>query len=187
MIIVLGTGRCGTSTVARLLHTELGVHMGERFRPPDPSNPRGFWEDLDFVDLNDDMIRGVLAFPAFIRDIAKLVQARHSEQGAWGIKDPRLANLLGCYLPLLPPAEIIYCSRNTDDTVASVMRVYGFAREQAEQMVGERRQAIENYRRFIPMTEICFDSPRDDEALIEELANAIRTNCAEGCNLSQAG
>ena len=43
LVAVLGPFRGGTSCVAGLLH-RLGVHMGNRFSPPRPSNPKGFYE-----------------------------------------------------------------------------------------------------------------------------------------------
>ncbi len=50
MILVLGTGRSGTSEVARILD-ELGIDMGESERK-DEHNPDGYFEDNSFVKLN---------------------------------------------------------------------------------------------------------------------------------------
>ena len=44
-IIVLGSGRSGTSTVARLCHTRIGVCMGHVLKQGDPLNPNGYYED----------------------------------------------------------------------------------------------------------------------------------------------
>jgi hypothetical protein len=57
-ILVVGTGRCGTSTVARVLHEQLGVCMGSRFREADANNPRGFYEDLDALEANQRLLAG---------------------------------------------------------------------------------------------------------------------------------
>jgi hypothetical protein len=51
VIVVLGPGRCGTSTLARGL-IALGVEFGDRLKPAMRKNPRGFFEDLDLLDLN---------------------------------------------------------------------------------------------------------------------------------------
>ncbi len=50
-IIVLGPGRCGTSTLARGL-IALGVDFGRRLKPAARKNPRGFFEDLDLLSVN---------------------------------------------------------------------------------------------------------------------------------------
>lgn len=50
-LVVLGPGRCGTSTLARGL-IALGVAFGDRLKPAMRKNPRGFFEDLDLLDIN---------------------------------------------------------------------------------------------------------------------------------------
>lgn len=45
MIFVVGTGRCGSSTLARVLHQSGVCCMGHTFLPPDQRNPQGYWED----------------------------------------------------------------------------------------------------------------------------------------------
>jgi hypothetical protein len=51
-IIVTGTGRSGTSAVARVLH-ESGVSMGQHFAGPSPQNATGYYEELSVAALND--------------------------------------------------------------------------------------------------------------------------------------
>src|SRR5262245_25640620 len=50
-IVVLGPGRCGTSTLTRGLMA-IGVELGNRLKPGMRKNPRGFFEDLDLLDIN---------------------------------------------------------------------------------------------------------------------------------------
>lgn len=50
-LVVLGPGRCGTSTLARGL-IALDVAFGDRLKPAMRKNPRGFFEDLDLLDIN---------------------------------------------------------------------------------------------------------------------------------------
>jgi hypothetical protein len=52
VIIVTGTGRSGTSAVARVLH-ESGINMGRNFAGPGPHNATGYYEDLDVAAVND--------------------------------------------------------------------------------------------------------------------------------------
>jgi len=54
--LVIGTGRSGTSTVARVLHEKLNVFMGYHFPETTDQNPKGFWEDLEFNEWNKALI-----------------------------------------------------------------------------------------------------------------------------------
>lgn len=50
-VVVIGAGRSGTSTITRSLQA-LGIDLGDRLKPPAAKNPKGFFEDLDILDLN---------------------------------------------------------------------------------------------------------------------------------------
>jgi len=128
-VIVVGTGRCGTSTVAKWLH-EAGVCMGTRFSEEmNPGIEPGFWEDLDFKELNKSYqeiwrVR-VLEDASFKRDLEALVQKKKKEAlTPWGFKDPRTANpkVLPHYLDLLPKALWVHCFRPLDDCIDSWKR-----------------------------------------------------------------
>ena len=44
--LVVGTGRSGTSTVARVMHEKLGISMGNEFVPSNEFNEKGYYEDV---------------------------------------------------------------------------------------------------------------------------------------------
>jgi len=50
-VLVLGPGRSGTSALTRGIEA-LGVTLGERLKPAMRKNARGFFEDLDLVEIN---------------------------------------------------------------------------------------------------------------------------------------
>lgn len=54
-VIVLGIHRSGTSMVAGMLH-HLGVSMGDVLINADKYNPKGYFEDLVFVKINEDIL-----------------------------------------------------------------------------------------------------------------------------------
>ena len=54
-VIILGMHRSGTSMVSGLL-TNLGVDLGEDALGPLISNPRGHFEDGDFLGLNNAIL-----------------------------------------------------------------------------------------------------------------------------------
>src|SRR6185436_20274791 len=57
IICIAGAHRSGTSMLTRLLH-QCGLELGPEkdLMPARPDNPDGFWENLRFVDLNDEAL-----------------------------------------------------------------------------------------------------------------------------------
>ena len=106
-ICVLGMHRSGTSAVTRILNL-MGVDLGTNLMPSAPENPKGFWENLDFVEINENIFSHLEASwdnvtPAFValdntsipeltpfkEKIVSAVKANFSESSLWGWKDPR--------------------------------------------------------------------------------------------------
>src|SRR5215218_8748145 len=56
-VAIVGMHRSGTSMVAKLLK-RAGVHLGDEadLMPPAEENPEGFYEHLQFVKLNDEVL-----------------------------------------------------------------------------------------------------------------------------------
>jgi hypothetical protein len=61
-IIILGTGRSGTSMVAATFRSS-GAFMGDHLLPATPSNPNGYYEDRGINILNNDLIRRLVGRP----------------------------------------------------------------------------------------------------------------------------
>ncbi len=58
-VIILGSGRCGTSMVAGTL-AGAGYFMGDQFCSPRESNPKGFFEDKEINQINEDLLDPVV-------------------------------------------------------------------------------------------------------------------------------
>lgn len=59
IITVIGPGRSGTSAIARGLMV-FGVDLGDNLMPPKFGvNDKGFWEDQDFYELNNDIFKSL--------------------------------------------------------------------------------------------------------------------------------
>ena len=56
LFFVLGLHRSGSSATAGVLH-HLGANMGDDLLPPSLCNIRGFFENVHFVNLNDEILR----------------------------------------------------------------------------------------------------------------------------------
>ena len=66
LVVVTGSGRSGTSTVAGTLK-RLGLHVPQPEMPPDETNPRGFYEPIWVVDFHKRLLNSI---PARTNDAA---------------------------------------------------------------------------------------------------------------------
>ncbi len=56
LILVLGMKRSGTSALTKGLEV-MGVSLGDQVMPPNEFNPKGYWEDWHFHELNFEMLK----------------------------------------------------------------------------------------------------------------------------------
>lgn len=128
-VCIAGMHRSGTSMVARLLHA-CGLFLGreEELTQPALDNPEGFWEDLHFVRLNDDLLARLGGkwdepppFPArweFAPEVSPLLEqageliARFRRHHRWGWKDPRNSLTIPFWRRLIPDLKVVVCVRN---------------------------------------------------------------------------
>ena len=137
-VIVLGQHRSGTSAVASILH-HLGIPMGTPGNiesathlvdgwPAFESNPRGQFEDNDFVKIFDDG-HGSWECPVWWRystvtaqRAKSLVRKREYDHELWGLKSPQLCYTLTYLLDYLKDPVVIAIHRDFDDMVASLSK-----------------------------------------------------------------
>lgn len=90
VVLVVGTGRSGTSTLARLLHEELEIPMAaagtDRF-------PGRFWEDPLFKAITRPVFFNGASSGAWEADAETYIRHRLKMHGSrpWGLKLPQLA------------------------------------------------------------------------------------------------
>jgi hypothetical protein len=86
-IIVTGNETSGTSCVAGML-SRLGVHMGFRLKPASTSNPRGYFEDVDYQQAL--FIKGRGKRDSAIHAWAHMRVKEEKKRGSklWGLKEP---------------------------------------------------------------------------------------------------
>ena len=137
-VCITGMHRSGTSMVARLLNI-CGVYLGtqDEIIPPRPDNPAGFWENIDFVTLNDEILAskgGGWDFPfpqaadgwelepalAPLRTKAKELVKVLIEHETWGWKDPRSSFTFPFWKSLLPHLKVLVCLRNPLEVALSL-------------------------------------------------------------------
>lgn len=137
-IIILGMHRSGSSLVARIFH-EWGVNLGDDLMKGDGANPEGFYEDWDFVHLNNTLLSGVDADWSN----PKIVNCVNEEAGElinrkkrtlWGIKDNRFAFTIFAY-PFIDKnvdVMLVVCKRKKEAVVQSLFRTHAMLFQEHE-------------------------------------------------------
>lgn len=134
-LVVLGMHRSGTSLVAHWLH-ECGLFLGEELYGASEFNPRGYFEDVEFIRLHRALLEEEGLHPSgherpFSRreplsgaGLARLEQLllEKSRPGPWGWKDPRTCLFLDAYRRVCPQARYLVVVRHYAQVVASLVR-----------------------------------------------------------------
>jgi GT2 family glycosyltransferase/glycosyltransferase involved in cell wall biosynthesis len=138
VICIAGAHRSGTSMLTRLLHV-LGLALGPEIdlMPAAADNPEGFWENLRFVQLNDEILNavgGAWDLPPWedelfrnddlapVREKATLLLESFAPEPLWGWKDPRTCLTLPFWRDLLPPFKTVIMVRNPLEVAYSMNR-----------------------------------------------------------------
>lgn len=58
LFLILSSHRSGSSATAGMLDV-LGIHMGDSLLKPSSTNPKSYFENVDFVYLNDKILHTV--------------------------------------------------------------------------------------------------------------------------------
>lgn len=116
VILPIGMHRSGTSMLTRICNL-LGVYLGENLLGPDSGNTKGYWESLDILPLNDQILRSFKLYYFSLtslpvgwendartlkvqQQLISLLKKNFDNHPLWGIKDPRLCRLLPCWFPI---------------------------------------------------------------------------------------
>jgi hypothetical protein len=202
-VVVLGIHRCGSSAVAGVVH-HLGTNMGGPGFA-DVSNPKGHYEDEEFVELHmrifgevvPDGCGGTMVNPARWRDpapmfepwrdsYARLIRHREENEACWGVKDPRLCYLLPWFLDLVrDPVYLINVTRPIDESAQSLLRRDASRSMPHQITIEEMREVCDRYlvrKREIldqfsgPILDVVYDFlVREPAKAVEMIAHFLRT------------
>ena len=142
-VAIVGMHRSGTSMVAKLLQ-RAGLNLGDEadLMPPAEENPEGFYEHLEFVGLNDEVLNVAgagwdcppaadfdwedTALDSF-RARARRVAVPLGERLPWGWKDPRTSLTLPFWRSAFGPLRTVAVVRNPLEVVISLHRRNAFS------------------------------------------------------------
>lgn len=111
LVIVLGAARSGTSLITKSIES-LGFRLSSNLWPADKINPKGFFEDKDFVLFNSKLLddddifieHGIINqqrlnffYSKYEKEAKELVLKKIKKERVSLIKDPRLMSLLPFY------------------------------------------------------------------------------------------
>lgn len=138
-VIITGMHRSGTSLLANYIH-ENNIFLGERLVDA-PGNPKGHYEDYDFLRFHDDILNENNHYVYFLRTPRIIIETKYIKRASdlintksvnhlWGWKDPRTVLFLDFWNTLLPSARCIFIYRDPQYVVNSL-----FLREKQQSIV----------------------------------------------------
>ena len=133
VVVITGMHRSGTSLTTSLLESA-GVFVGDRLLGSNLSNPKGHFEDLDFVEFHQDVLQAQGLYSEGWSDntakeihhkyvgIAQNLIAKRNQYAIWGWKDPRTTLFLDFWSELIPDAKYVFVYRSPWEVVDSLFR-----------------------------------------------------------------
>lgn len=179
MILVIGTGRSGTTAVAKLLH-ENGISMGNSFALSSQHDCGCNFEDLECRKINARFLKNEISYKEYINELCQYGGKRQGEtNGNWGVKHPAITYVLGIYVQVFDPV-IIHCTRNKEDVVESCMRCYDFSLDQALRLYNNRTIILKSLLERIEHLEIDFTERLSEEHIWEQIEGYFRGGLLTG-------
>jgi len=151
VVVVLGMHRSGTSVITRALKV-MGIELGTKLMPPHDDNKKGYWEDLELVDLNEEILSFLnytwdslseisdqdidkVITQGFDRKAIDWLNRRMDNYPLFGCKDPRMAKLLPFWKKVFNQCNVDVCYvlavRNPLSVAESLKKRDGFDLEKS--------------------------------------------------------
>jgi hypothetical protein len=134
VIVITGMHRSGTSLVASLLQSA-GIDIGQRLMTASEGNIKGHFEDLDFVEFHENIIKSQgfspegwilekkIKVPEQCLEKAKeIINNRSKYSQFWGWKDPRSTLFLDFWREQIPEIFYIFLFRSPWEVIDSLYR-----------------------------------------------------------------
>lgn len=163
-IVILGMHRSATSMTARALHKSGEVWMGHKLLMGLPDNPKGHFEHIPIVTLNDKILKRAggswnkpptrekilevgVEFVDEIRTVIRELEegARVQGMGSVGFKDPRLCLTIELFVPFLSQPQYIVCYRDHMEVARSLLKRNKIQIEHGIQLSKEYRSRVNNF------------------------------------------
>lgn len=159
LFLILSSHRSGSSATAGILDV-LGIHMGDSLLKPSSTNPKGYFENVDFVYLNDKILNSIGAAwdnPPKREELRCSTElssdtfsflSKHIKP-LWGLKDPRMILTFDIWKPCLNQLEditYIFTWRPIQESVASLVNRNKFEEQTAASILTRYHENLLYYR-----------------------------------------
>ena len=150
--------------LSRALHNSDEVFMGENMLMENQSQPKGHYEDLVFLRLNEDILTSaggswdnppsednILACMDTFEDRIKksIANAKNTAEAkgfiSWGFKDPRTCLTLPLFIPYLDNPRLIVSFRDSNEVAESLVKRDGMKRDKAISLCLEYNSRIKKH------------------------------------------
>lgn len=151
VVVVLGSGRSGTSLLMQIL-VRLGMGVSSDLVPANASNTEGFYEHIDTIDIHQELfgcLSGAVTLPLpanwLDTDCAREAKTKldqilkkflAEQPGIVGLKDPRISTFLPLWLRLFNSLNVvpkfILAVRDPSCVVSSFVRHYNNSADRVE-------------------------------------------------------
>ena len=134
ILLITGMHRSGTSFVAGLLQSA-GLDIGTNLLEANYSNPKGFFENTDFLDFHRSVLSSLGIEPKgwivpdeiivpdeYVSKAKQLIKDNASAVKPWGWKEPRTTIFLNFWSNLLPNAKFLFIYRSPWEVIDSLYR-----------------------------------------------------------------
>ena len=175
--IVMGCGRSGSSTVARILNNHFRINMGDKLRGPDPFAPLGYYEDADMHAMNKSFLWGQTSYPDWCYWTQIYIKKRQARDIPWGFKVGGVPYFLGLYLSLLPKPKIIRVIRKFSLVHHSQVTKWKHDPDMCKRTIMGKMKALRRVLQYVPHQQIYFNERRrSDKEIAKEISEFWKIN-----------
>jgi hypothetical protein len=174
-LIIIGMHRSGTSLLTQWLY-RCGLHVGDELMIANGANEQGYFEDMDFVRVHENLLRSSALPDTGLTDkalpelsspkketIIRLLEIKDTGPAPWGWKDPRTCLFLPVYRQLIPHAKYILIYRDYKFCVYSLIK---------RMLKDEKVEYLKSGKRNAPLRWKWYKEARIRRALLEKHAEA---------------
>ncbi|AAT59871.1 MULTISPECIES: sulfotransferase family protein [Bacillus cereus group] len=162
LFLILSSHRSGSSATAGILDI-LGIHMGDSLLKPSSTNPKGYFENVDFVYLNDKILNSIgaawdnppkreeLRCSTEISSDTFSFLSKHIKP-LWGLKDPRMILTFDIWKPCLNQLEditYIFTWRPIQESVSSLVNRNKIEEQTATSILTRYHENLLYYRNLL--------------------------------------
>jgi len=195
MLLVLGMPRSGTSSLAGAIYL-LGANLGTNIVPPSPMNPKGYFENRDVVDVDNELLAdlgipwpspdpypdGWFVSPEAEKARSKIIEILSRDFTGPGVHLIKMAPFTPIWLPIIEERgfrlKVFHILRHPSEVIASLHYGQGAARgidpTRAALLWVRTNLIIETNTRRIPRFFIKYDEfVRSPRTILEQGFEAV--------------